>query len=78
MILRSYIIVSWFLFTPRDKETFQNERLQKSRREKRQPTDAVRPQSFHEGACRSEKPQIGKDGLVSGLLLCSETNRPVS
>lgn len=71
--LKTLIIVSWFIFALREKEIFRNEQLQESLRGKRQPTVAVCPQSLHEGASSPEKPQIGKDGLVSGILLCSGT-----
>lgn len=71
--LKILIIVLRFMFTLREKEIFQNEHLQKSLWGKRQPSDAVCPQSFHEGASGPEKPQTGKDVLVSGILLWSGT-----
>lgn len=61
------------MFTLREKKIFHNEHLQKSLRGKRQPSVAVRPQSLHEGASGPEKPQTGKNILVSGILLCSGT-----
>lgn len=60
-----------FFFAPREKEIFQNEQLQKSQRGERQPTVAVCPQSLFEGASGPEKPQIGKDSLVSGTVSCT-------
>lgn len=67
MVLRSCLI-----FALREKEIFQNEHLQESLRGKRQPTDAVCPQSLHEGTSITEKPQDGKV-FVSGIVLCSGT-----
>lgn len=64
------------MFALREKEIFQNEHLQKSLRGKRQPTDAVRPQSLHEGASSLEKPQTGKDVFGSAILVCSGTIMP--